>query len=176
VERLILDLGHLIRSALGAGPARLFAPAYSEASTEPVRPATAMGYRAILWKVDPMDWKRPAAQVIVKRADRAGAGAPGAHAPQGRAPAWEGLLEAPARPSARGLCAAAVTGVLGPALCQGEGAGWRPPTMAMTSATPASTGSNQYSPTHAAGRHGRNLLKKVRALETVSTSAVPWVL
>jgi len=114
VERLILDLDHQLRSVLGAWPARLFAPPYGEVSAESVRAAAAVGYRTILWTVDTVDWKRPAAQVIIKRVERAGAGALVLMHPT--APTLEALPEVLARLSARGLRATTVTGVLGPAL------------------------------------------------------------
>jgi peptidoglycan/xylan/chitin deacetylase (PgdA/CDA1 family) len=114
VERLILELDHHLRSVLGVWPSRLFAPPYGETSAESVRAASAVGYRTILWTVDTVDWKRPAAQVIVKRVERAGAGALVLMHPT--APTLEALPAVLARLSARGLRATTVSEVLGPAL------------------------------------------------------------
>ncbi|MEW6524466.1 MAG: polysaccharide deacetylase family protein [Bacillota bacterium] len=114
IEKLIMDHDSLVRALVGAQPAPLFAPPYGECDSTIVRAAASVGYKTILWTVDTVDWKRPAPDVIVKRAERAGSGALVLMHPT--EPTLRALPEVLKKLAARGLRATTVTEVLGPAL------------------------------------------------------------
>lgn len=58
----------MIFEATGISPAKLFAPPYGEWSDSNVEHALEIGYQTILWTVDTVDWRKPAPEVIWKRA------------------------------------------------------------------------------------------------------------
>ncbi len=69
LQRLIESGEERIATAAGGvRPSKLFAPPYGEWTGDTVAYASEMGYLTIMWTVDTVDWRRPAPEVIWKRA------------------------------------------------------------------------------------------------------------
>lgn len=60
LKRLIVENNRLLAEAIGAEPAKLFAPPYGEFNDQIVAVAGNLGYRTIMWTIDAIDWQRPA--------------------------------------------------------------------------------------------------------------------
>ncbi len=74
IRGLIEKNRDLLRGLLEVEPVPLFAPPYGECNVTIVKAAQEIGYKTILWSLDTVDWRRPAASTIVETLTRAGPG------------------------------------------------------------------------------------------------------
>lgn len=68
LDALVFGGINTLRQILGKDPAPLFAPPSGDCDARVVRAALRHGCKTILWTLDTIDWKRPPADTIVKRA------------------------------------------------------------------------------------------------------------
>ncbi|NPV52860.1 MAG: polysaccharide deacetylase family protein [Firmicutes bacterium] len=68
VLRELITKNEEMLNQLTGKAAKLFAPPYGECTDRVIATAGSLGYRTVLWTIDTIDWKKPPAAQIIKRA------------------------------------------------------------------------------------------------------------